>query len=94
MIDLRYISTLQRITTSSEEVRAETEIQKRMQQPWMGTVHYTVPHGLLTLVSSKSQHHQSRGGTEQDELSPLTSMINQKIHHQLDNRSMCLIPFF
>jgi hypothetical protein len=37
-----------------------------MQRPWRGATYWLVPHGLLSLLSYRTQDHQPRGGTTHD----------------------------
>ena len=43
--------------------RAGTWRQELMQRPWRSAAYWLAPHGLLNLLSSTTQDHQSRGGT-------------------------------
>ena len=43
--------------------RAETWRQGLMQRPWKGAAYWLAPHGLLSLLSYRTQDHQPRDGT-------------------------------
>jgi hypothetical protein len=43
--------------------RAGTKRQELMQKPWKGVTYWHVPHVLLSLLSYRTQDHQSRGST-------------------------------
>ena len=62
--------------SSLKEVRAETKDrarawrQKLMQRPWRGAAYWFAPHGLLSLLSYRTQDHQPRDGTTYNGLGP------------------------
>jgi hypothetical protein len=41
-----------------------------MQKPWRGAASWLAPHGLLSLLSYRTQDHQLRGGTTHNGLGP------------------------
>jgi hypothetical protein len=41
-----------------------------MQRPWRGAAYWLVHHGLLSLLSCRTQDHQPRGGTLHNKLGP------------------------
>jgi hypothetical protein len=49
-----------------------------MQKPWRGAVYWLAPHGLLRLLSYRTQNHQPRGGTTHKGLGPPPSTTNEE----------------
>ena len=61
-----YTFTLLFITKGSQDRnsnRAETWRQELVQTPWRGVAYCLAPHGLLNLLSYRTQDHQPRDGT-------------------------------
>ena len=50
--------------------RGGTWRQELMQTLWTGTAHWLAPHGLLSLLSYRTQDHQARDGTTHNGLGP------------------------
>ena len=55
---------------------AESWRQELMQKPWRGAAYWLASHGLLSLLSYRTQDHQSRDGTINYELGPSPLMTN------------------
>jgi hypothetical protein len=49
-----------------------------MQKPWRGAAYCLVPHGLLNVLSYRTQDLQSRDGTTHNRLGPSSSITNLK----------------
>jgi hypothetical protein len=49
-----------------------------MQRPWRDAAYWLAPHGLLSLLSYKTQDHQPRTGTAHSDLGVLTSTISEE----------------
>jgi hypothetical protein len=71
-IYLAYTSTLLFIKGSQDRnwKRAGSWRQELMQKPWRGAASWLAPHGLLSLLSYRTQDHQLRGGTTHNGLGP------------------------
>ena len=50
--------------------------QELIKAPWRGAAYWLAPHGLLNLLSSRTQNHQPREGTTHKGLRPPMSIIN------------------
>ena len=50
-------------SSSSKAVRAGTWKQELMQRPWREAAYWLAFHGLLSLLSNRTQGHQLRGST-------------------------------
>jgi hypothetical protein len=76
---LAYISILLFIIEVSQDGnsnRAGTWRQELMQKPWRGAAYWLAPHGLFSLLSYRTQDHQSRDGPTHNGLGPPTSITN------------------
>ena len=49
-----------------------------MQRPWKGAAYWLALHGLLSLLSYRTQDHQPRDGTAHSELGPPLSITNER----------------
>jgi hypothetical protein len=49
-----------------------------MQRPWRDAAHWLAPHGLLSLLSYRTQEHQPRDGPTHSGRGPLPSITNEK----------------
>ena len=49
-----------------------------MQRPWRNAACYLGPHGLLSLLSYRTQDHQPRDGTTHDALGLPHRLVNKK----------------
>jgi hypothetical protein len=79
MVYLAYTSTLLFIIEGSQDrnsSRAGTWRQEMMQRPWKGAAYWLAPHGLLGLLSYRTQDHQPRDGTTHNGLGPPPSITN------------------
>jgi hypothetical protein len=57
-----------------------------MQRPWRDAAYCLAPHGLFSLLSHKTQNHQTRDGTTQKRgwASPHQSLIKKVLHRPVD----------
>ena len=72
-IYLTYILTSLFIIEGSQDRnlnRAGTWGQELMQRPWTGAAYLLAPHGLLSLLSYRTQDHQPRDGPTHNGLGP------------------------
>ena len=53
-----------------------------MQSPWMGAVYWLAPHGLLSLLSYRTQDHQPRDGYTCNRYGP-HSQVTKKMPYSL-----------
>jgi hypothetical protein len=51
-------------------------IQELMKRPWRGAAYWLITHGLLRLLSYRTQHHQTRNGSSHKRIGPLSSVTN------------------
>jgi hypothetical protein len=68
-----YTSKLLFITKGSQDRnwnRARTWRKEPMQRPWRAVTYWLVPHGLLSLISYRTQDHQPRVGSTHNGLGP------------------------
>ena len=49
-----------------------------MQRPWRGAAYWLAPHGLLSLLSYRTQDHQPKDGSTQNGVGSLLSITNLK----------------
>jgi hypothetical protein len=74
-----YMFALLFITEESQDGNSNKEGSRRkelMQRPWRNVAFWLAPHGLLTLLSCRTQDHHSRDGTTQNALGPPSSITN------------------
>ena len=50
--------------------------QELMQRPWKGAAYWLAHHGLLSLLSYRTQNHQPRDGITHHGLGPLPLITN------------------
>ena len=62
-----YISTLLFITKEVKQVRK----QELIQRPWRNATYWLASHGLLSLLSYRTEGYQTRDGTTHTGLSPI-----------------------
>jgi hypothetical protein len=58
--------------------RAGARRQELVQRPWRDAAYWLAPHGLLSLLSYRTQDHQPRGSTIHNWLGLLPSVTNLK----------------
>jgi len=76
---LAYVSTLLFITKGSQDRnshRAGTWRQELMQRPCRDAAYWLAPHGLLSLLSCRTQDHQPRDGCTHSGLGPPPLITN------------------
>jgi hypothetical protein len=56
--------------------QAGTWRQELMQMPWRDAAYWLAPHGLLRLLSYRTQDHQAKDGTAHNGLGPPPSITN------------------
>jgi hypothetical protein len=74
-----YTSTLLFIIEGSQDrnsSRSGTRRQKLIQRHWRGTGYWIAPCSLLSLLSSRTQGHEPRGGTTYHGLGPFSLITN------------------
>ena len=59
--------------------RAGTWRQELMQRPWSSAAHWLAPHGLIRLLSYRTQDHQIRDGTTHHGLGPPHQSLVKKM---------------
>ena len=62
--------------------RAGTWRQELMQRPWRGAAHWLALHGLLNLISYKTQDHHPKDDTAHSELSPPRRSLIKKMFYR------------
>ena len=70
-------SSPKEVRTGTHSHRAGTWRQELMQKPWRGAAYWLAYHGLLSLLSYRTQDNQPRDGTTHHKLVPPLSITNQ-----------------
>ena len=68
--DRVYLADTSDHSPSLKQVRAGTWRQELMQKPWRGAAYWLALHGLLSLLSYRTQDHQPRDGPTHNGLGP------------------------
>ena len=67
---------------SGRELKARTWRQELMQRSRRGAAYGLALHGLLSLLSYRTQDHQPRAGTTHNGLDPLPYIISKKMPYR------------
>jgi len=65
------------IICSTTELKAGTGRQELKQRPWRITAYWLASHGLLSLLSCRTEDHQPRDGATHSGLGPLILIVKQ-----------------
>ena len=76
LIPLHHSPLVEEEKSREELKQAGTWRQELMQRSWRNTVYWLIQHGLLSLLSYRTQDHQLRGGITSNGLGPPTSIMN------------------